>query len=194
MRRRDLHTDCTEVLPCSGSRVDVLFVARVKEVSPSISCFFQGPQHFNLPVFSRCLPFHCLVQGPRKDKTWLPTLVLRLHENVAWQMASKSSSTSDGPHHLFPAFVVSMKEQTTPSSCARKRDLVRSFLHDSSQEVCCTFLASPLSWTSILSPVPIFTTALLSTALDFLSPSMILRRLFSSKLGPTIMTGLSPRA
>ena len=39
---------------------------------------------------------------------------------MAWQMACQSSSTSGGSHLLCPTFVVSMKERTTPFSCARK--------------------------------------------------------------------------
>ena len=78
MRRRVCRMDCPEVQPLLGSRLDFLFVARVREVNPSIFGFFQGPQLFRLLVFSRFLAFALLGESPCLDNTWLPTLVLRL--------------------------------------------------------------------------------------------------------------------
>ena len=43
-----LQVDCPEVQPYSGSRLDLLSVARVTEINPFIFCFFQSPKYFGL--------------------------------------------------------------------------------------------------------------------------------------------------
>ena len=48
-----------------------------------------------IPCISLLNASHCIFY------TWLPTLVLRLLDKMAWQKVCPSSSTSGGSHHLF---------------------------------------------------------------------------------------------
>ena len=117
--RRVFQVDCPEVRPYTGCRLDFLFFTCVTEINSSIFRFFHGQQHFCL-LFFQISCFSSLGASPCMGNTWLPTLVLRLLETMAWQKACQCSSTSGDRHLLFPTFVVSIEVRKAPSSCARK--------------------------------------------------------------------------
>ena len=124
------------ILPESGSRLNFSFV-RVIKVNPFVFGFFHGPQHFCFfcPLQISC--FSPLGANPCSDKTWLPTLVLRLLWKMAWQKACQSALTEGGSHLWSPTFEVSMKVRKTArkvSSSAPSRITARGNSVESNQE------------------------------------------------------------
>ena len=94
-------------------------------------------------------------------------LVLIIRGFPLWSFHSLVNSLAEGVPVL-----VHERWLPTPSPMRTQSKPVRSFPNNSSPEVC--------------------REALVSTALNCLSPSMILRRLISSNLGTIMLTGLSP--
>ena len=91
--------DCPEAQPYVGSRRDFLLVARVMEVNPSVLCFGQGPQHFGLLVFSRCLVFFAAC-----DQTFISANGSSPAPDLSWKTQRRLSSLSSRPWFFASAF------------------------------------------------------------------------------------------
>ena len=129
----------------------------------------------------------------------MQVLVLITHEILLWFFDSLNNgltegvpildSTTGGLHPFSPTSVVSTKVRKYTFSMCSPSELIRAFPNKKS--------VVNFGFTTFLDLVsfsrsPTLTAASLSTAVDNLSPSIILRRLFSSTPGTTIPTGLSP--